>query len=108
MRPYRDAKDLFLNIPFPRPTANINRGSRNKTPETTPKSVRFTTEDVIMVQKIAAELGMTFSEFCKWTVYYAAVAVMKDWELRDLMDERSVRAVQSADIASNIDYSEYK
>lgn len=72
------ANDTQLSIPLPRPTQYVYRGMKStKIPDTHPISVRWTDEDRHFIDQQANRIGITFSEFIRWTAYHAALEVHK-------------------------------
>jgi len=73
--------EVTISIPYPRPTAHLNRGHFvNETAPNIdpPSSIRFPSADKRYIREVAMSLNMGFSEFVKWVAIYAAKAVVEE------------------------------
>ena len=94
----------FMSIPIPRMTQNLYRGHIGvQTPHTTPVSVRWTDDDRTYIDRQAAVLGLSFSEFIRWVAVYSA----KEVEKLNKTTEFKVRKTPKREKAP-VDLSEYK
>lgn len=69
-------KHLLVEIPWPRPTSNLNRGAfLSETKETKPVSVRLNEDERKTIEAVCRRLDMTRSDFFRWCAFYAAIEV---------------------------------
>jgi hypothetical protein len=67
------ATEKYLMIPVPRMTQNLYRGLIGAhTRHTSPVSIRWTPDDRVYIERMAYKLDLSFSEFVRWTAFYAA------------------------------------
>jgi hypothetical protein len=67
-----------LTIPIPRPNSSISQGNRaNPVAQTIPISVRWTEADRKFIDQQANMIGLSFSEFVRWTAFYCALEINK-------------------------------
>ncbi len=65
-----------VNIPWPRTTQNVYRGKNNPPEEKMfPIAIRMTESDRDAIDKCAASIGLTRSEFIRWCSFYAAIEI---------------------------------
>lgn len=75
---------LQITIPTPQPTADLYRGYKLEPEErlhTT--AVRLLNRERAEVQAAAQALGISYSEFVRWTIVYAARELKKELELAE-------------------------
>lgn len=61
-----------VTVPVPQQTAHMYRGFINQSAETQPVSIRWADPDREFIDKQAAKIGITFSEFVRWCSYHVA------------------------------------
>lgn len=67
-----------VSVPIPRGTQNLYRGfSNRRSVHTVPVSVRWTDSDRSFIDRQATVLGISFSEFVRWSAYFMAVEINK-------------------------------
>lgn len=91
--------DTQISIPFPRPSANVNRGYLDgvtKVSPTRPTSIRFTDDDRVTIDKAATALGMSFGEFTKWCGYYAAIQVNNEIVRKSFEDKKTAKVIDTS------------
>lgn len=73
-----DATVKYITIPMPRMTQNLYRGLIGvRTAKTNPVSIRWTDDDRSFIERQAAHIGVTFSEFVRWCALYGSMEVQK-------------------------------
>lgn len=98
-----DPTTKYLNIPMPRQTQNLYRGYVGvRTATTNPVSIRWTDDDRQFIDRQAARIGVTFSEFVRWCAAYAATEVQKLQMIEDF------RLTDMPKAKPKIDISEYE
>lgn len=67
-----------VSVPIPRMTQNLYRGfTDRKTSHTSPVSIRWTDSDRAFIDRQAGVLGISFSEFVRWSAYFMAIEINK-------------------------------
>lgn len=91
-------------VPIPRGTQNLYRGFTNrKTAHTVPVSVRWTDADRAFIDRQATVLGISFSEFVRWSSYFMAVEINK----LEMMESFRLRQTPQPQ-PKKVDISEYE